>query len=76
MRRSLNPLDGPKIAVLRDLQGLTTRAFAAKVGISESHMGRIESNERSGSPEVRRRIAEALGVDIADLRRTPEPAPA
>ncbi len=76
MRRPLNLLDGTKVAEIRDRQGLTTRAFAAKVGISEAHMSRIERNERYGSPDVRRRIAEALGVDIADLRRAPKPVAA
>ncbi len=67
MRRPPNPFDGHKVARLRDEQGYTTRAFAAKVGISEAYMGRIERGERLGSPAVRRRIVEALGVTLADL---------
>ncbi len=69
MRLTLNYLDGLKVAEMRDRQGLTTTALAAKVGISGTHMSRIERNERFGSPDVRRRIAAALGVDIAELRR-------
>ncbi len=75
MRQSPNPVDGRKIAHLRDRAGHTARSFAALVGISEAHMGRIEAGHRGPSPAVRNRILAALGVDLADVARDPEKTP-
>lgn len=67
MRHTFHPIDGRKVARLRDLQGYTATSFAAKVGISGAYMRRLESGERNPSPEVRNRIAEHLGVSLADI---------
>lgn len=72
MRQSPNPVDGRKIARLRDRAGHTSSSFAAIVGVSVAHMARIERNQRGPSPAVRNRILDALGVDLDAV--TPDPA--
>ena len=74
MRRQVNPVDGRKIADLRDRAGYTSSQFAAKAGISIAHMNRIEKNERSPSPAIRNKILAALGVTLEDIAPDPEPA--
>lgn len=67
MRQSPNPIDGRKIAALRDRAGYTTRSFATAVGISEAHMGRIEKNQRGPSPTVRNRMLDVLNIRLEDV---------
>jgi transcriptional regulator with XRE-family HTH domain len=69
---SILVVDGDAVRKLRDRAGWSTRAFAAIVGISEAFMGRIESGERQPSPAVRKRMAEALGVEVDAIAGYPD----
>jgi len=53
----------------RERAGLTKRALAAKVGISEQLAGEIESGWRNATPANLVRIAEALNCPIVFLER-------
>lgn len=50
------------------LAGLSNAEVAERAGISTSYLANIESGRRGGSGAVIRRIAEALGRPVADLR--------
>lgn len=54
--------------------GLTQASLATKARLSPTHMSSIESGRAGASPDVLRRLAEALGCTIADLM-PPEPTP-
>ncbi|MBM9507807.1 helix-turn-helix transcriptional regulator [Streptomyces sp. KK5PA1] len=53
----------------RKKAGLTKRALAQAVGISEQLMGEIESGWRSATPANLRKIAEALNCPLVALER-------
>lgn len=65
---------GEQIATLREEQALTQVALAEAARISPSTLSQIESG-KVPSPHVGtvRKLARALGVEPADLRRTKEP---
>ncbi len=53
----------------RERAGLTKRALATRVGISEQLMGDIESGRRNATPANLIKIAEALNCPIVVLER-------
>ena len=53
----------------REKAGLTKRALADRIGISEQLMGEIESGWRSATPANLVKIAEALNCPIVVLER-------
>jgi transcriptional regulator with XRE-family HTH domain len=53
----------------REKAGLTKRALAGEVGISEQLMGEIESGWRSATPANLARIAAALNCPLVVLER-------
>ena len=53
----------------REKAGLTKRALAAQVGISEQLLGEIESGWRSATPANLLRIAEALNCPVVVVER-------
>jgi transcriptional regulator with XRE-family HTH domain len=53
----------------REKAGLTKRALADQVGISEQLMGEIESGWRSATPANLVKIAEALNCPLVVLER-------
>jgi transcriptional regulator with XRE-family HTH domain len=54
--------------VLRLNRGLTQAELAARAGVSEYTIVRLERRQRKRPhPSTRRKIAQALGVDIADV---------
>lgn len=53
----------------REKAGLTKRALADLVGISEQLMGEIESGWRSATPVNLRKIADALNCPLVALER-------
>src|SRR5215210_6481658 len=67
---------GEQIATLREEQALTQAELAEAARISPSTLSQIESG-RVPSPHVGtvRKIARALGVEPAELRRAKEPVP-
>ncbi len=55
---------GERVRSAREAIGLSKRKLAAKVGISDIHLGRIEKNQSEPTVSVLLRIADGLGVDI------------
>lgn len=68
--------DGEVIRRLRDSRGLTLSALAKLADISPAHVCRMESGHRHGSFAMRRKLADALGVDIADISKAVPRKPA
>jgi transcriptional regulator with XRE-family HTH domain len=62
---------GPEIARLRLDRGFTLQRLADEVGISRSHLGKIEIGERGGSAPVLKRIAIVLGVPVSQIAEFP-----
>ncbi len=60
---------GLKVQYYRKLRGMTQEAFAEKVGISWSHLAKVESPTRAFgvSIETLFSIAEALDIPVAKL---------
>lgn len=48
--------------MIRDTHHASLRTVAAAVGISASHLSRVESGERPATPELTRRITAALAT--------------
>ncbi|MFJ7070136.1 helix-turn-helix domain-containing protein [Streptomyces sp. NPDC101115] len=61
--------DGNEIRRQRETHGYGLRKFAKAVGISHSHLSRIERGLRGSQPEVLVKIAQTLGCGIEDLQR-------
>lgn len=47
--------------------GLTQAGLAAKAGIPQSHLSRLETGEYSGTHKTLSKIAAALGIDVSKL---------
>ncbi|MGW6913752.1 helix-turn-helix domain-containing protein [Kitasatospora sp. NPDC054939] len=58
---------GPNIRQRRERLGYGLRRFAAAVDVSAAHLSRIERGQRGAQPEVMRRIADGLGVDVTEI---------
>ena len=58
---------GDKIKHLRDARALTQGELAKKVGITVTALSRIERNQAEPRATTRRKLAQALGVDPAEL---------
>lgn len=67
---------GRRVRRLRREKELTATAVAREVGISSTHLHRIEGGA-SSSDEVRIKIAKALGVEVGEIFSydLTEPAP-
>jgi transcriptional regulator with XRE-family HTH domain len=62
-------VDGPGLRRRREDAGLTLTALAHAASISKTYLSLVETGQRPGvSPPVAARLAQALGVAIADLR--------
>ena len=46
--------------MMRQAHGETLRSLAAKIGISESHLSRVESGERPATAELTDRICKVI----------------
>jgi len=58
---------------LRKLKGLSQQDLAAKSGVSQYTITEIETGRRSDPrPSTLRKLAKALGVEVADFFREPE----
>ena len=58
---------GERLRALRRLRRCTLRTVAERSGLSESFLSQVERGRSSASIASLRRIADALGVSIADL---------
>lgn len=64
-----------KIRQLRQRQGMTVEQLAAKSGVSKGFISQVENFRTTPSLKVLQRIADALGVDLAELFHAGDPAP-
>jgi transcriptional regulator with XRE-family HTH domain len=55
---------------LRLDRGLTLSALAEAADLSLPYVSQLESGTRKGSPTTVKRLADALGVPVAELGRT------
>ena len=55
------------VRVWRKYRGLTQVELAAKAGIAQTYLSRIELGARTGTAKVLRSLADALGIDLDDL---------
>jgi len=62
---------GRNVAALRKRLGLTQVALAAKLGISEQHLNRIETGKCSPGAEVLYGLSDVLGVPADKFRQVP-----
>src|ERR671930_49034 len=58
---------GERLRALRRFRRCTLRTIAVRSGLSESFLSQVERGRSSASIASLRRIAEALGVSMADL---------
>jgi transcriptional regulator with XRE-family HTH domain len=58
---------GERLRSIRTLRRATLRAVADRAGVSESFLSQVERGKSSASIASLRRIAGALGVNVADL---------
>ena len=58
---------GERLRVIRSMRRRTLRDVAERAGLSESFLSQVERGRSSASIASLRRIAEALGISIADL---------
>jgi transcriptional regulator with XRE-family HTH domain len=58
---------GDKIKRLRDRRAITQEQLAEEAKITVAALSRIERNHAEPRPSTRMRLAEALGVDPAEL---------
>lgn len=66
---------GENIKKLRERKDLTQGKLGEMVGASQSHVGRWERGEVEPRPKMKERLAEVLGVTVADLyKETPAPS--
>jgi len=56
-----------KIRTLRDNAGLSQAELAAKAGLTQSHISRLENSEHTATNMTLEKIAMALGVDTREL---------
>ncbi len=61
-----------RIRELRIAAGLTLEEFARQIGIAQPNLSRYESGRRTPTWSIACRMADALGVSIADFRKQAE----
>ncbi len=66
---------GRRLAALRTRAGLTQQQLGERVGWMGSAISKIEKGTRGVHLDDAARLAEALGVSLAELVGAPEPAP-
>ncbi len=57
-----------KLRALRRKMALSQRELAAKAGITQSTLNRIETGLQEPIPKTKRKIAVALGVEPSDIQ--------
>lgn len=60
---------GARVRELRKNEGYSQESFADECGLDRTYMGGIERGERNVALRNIERIAEALGISIAELMR-------
>lgn len=61
-------IDGENaVRVWRDYRTLTQVELAARAGIDQAYLSKIERGTRTGTAKVLRSLADALGIELDDL---------
>ena len=60
-------LRGDNLRIIRRVHGCTQQRLADLVGCDRTYIGKIETGERALTPQMERRIREALGLDEARM---------
>jgi transcriptional regulator with XRE-family HTH domain len=63
---------GRALQEARDKRGLTQEALSLETGVHRNYIGGMERGERSPSVEVVVKLADALGVTLAELFKRAE----
>ena len=58
-----------RIKEIRESQKITQIELSRRVMISQPYLHDLENNRRGAKPETLQRIADALGVQVADLQK-------
>jgi XRE family aerobic/anaerobic benzoate catabolism transcriptional regulator len=58
---------GEKVRTLRNRRGMARRALAARADVSERYLAQLETGSGNCSITLLRRIADALGISVAEL---------
>lgn len=58
-----------RIKELRETKGINQKELSEMAGISRPFLCDLEKNRRGAKPETYQRIADALGVPVADLMK-------
>lgn len=58
---------GRRIRAYRKLKRIQQVEFAKLIGVSATHLGRIERGEREASPDLLQKIADRLTIDLKEL---------
>lgn len=68
-------INGEALRVIRERSGFTGTALAEEAGINRAYLSHIEAGRKQPSPDVARRLADALKVRlVAILADAPEEA--
>jgi transcriptional regulator with XRE-family HTH domain len=67
MREDGNLLKTPRLRELRERAALSQEDLAKKAGVARATIADLEANKRPARPSTRRKLAEALGVEPAEL---------
>ncbi len=62
----------PGLRRIREERDLSIRELAREAGVAPDTIWRLENLQRAAEPKTRRKLADALGVKIKDLRKTEE----
>jgi transcriptional regulator with XRE-family HTH domain len=60
-------LKTPRLRELRERAALSQEDLAKKAGVARATIADLEANKRPARPSTRRKLAEALGVEPAEL---------
>lgn len=64
-------LSGPTLRMMRNEHRVSLRELAALVGISASHLSRVESGERPVSPSLVERVCDAIAtLPVAETKES------
>jgi transcriptional regulator with XRE-family HTH domain len=61
----------PRLKEVRELHGWSQKKLAEESGVSRDSISNYETGQREAWPATSRRLADALGVEIADLLQEP-----
>lgn len=57
-----------RIREIREAKGISQKELAQMAEVTAAYLCDLEKNRRGAKPETYKRIADALGVEVEDLR--------